>query len=84
MSACPIKIQHIPTLSNCWISESNAERMTRLRFMITEEMMQRIAAEADTLWPGQGILAVRRLVNDSLRRLWRYCSAEGRARNRNG
>jgi hypothetical protein len=45
--------------------------------------MKQIAAEANVLWPGQGVIAVRRLVRDSLRRLWRYCSAEGRARHRN-
>ena len=46
--------------------------------------MKQIAAEANVLWPGQGVIAVRRLVCDSLKRLWRYCSADGRARYRNG
>lgn len=58
--------------------------MARLKVRITEELMKEITAEASALWPGQGVLAVRRLVNDSLRRLWRYSSADGRARNRNG
>jgi len=58
--------------------------MAKLRFRITEEMMKQIAAEANVLWPGQGVIAVRRLVSDSLRRLWRYCVGDGRAKYRNG
>jgi len=58
--------------------------MARLKLRITEELMKQITAEANALWPGQGVLAVRRLVNDSLRRLWRYCGADDRARDRNG
>jgi len=58
--------------------------MARLKLRITDELMNRIAAEADTLWPGQGVLAVRRLVNDSLRRLWKYCDGDRRSRCRNG
>jgi len=57
--------------------------MAKARFKITQELMSQIAAEADALWPGQGVIAVRRLIRDSLRRLWRYCSADGRAGHRN-
>jgi len=46
--------------------------------------MIQIAAEASVLWPGQGAVAVSRLVRDSLRRLWRYCHGDGRARYHNG
>jgi hypothetical protein len=42
--------------------------------------MKQIVAEANVLWPGQGVIAVRRLVRDSFRRLWRYCSGDGRTR----
>ena len=57
--------------------------MAKVRFRITEDTVKRIVAEADVLWPGQGVIAVRRLVRDSLRRLWRYCSADGRTGRRN-
>ena len=56
--------------------------MGRLRFIITNETMRQITAEATVLWPGQGVVAVRRLVRDSLRRLSRYCVGDGRARHR--
>jgi len=46
--------------------------------------MKQIAAEANVVWPGQGVIAVRRLVSDSLRRLWRYCVGDGRAKSRSG
>jgi len=58
--------------------------MARLKLKIRDELMRQITAEADALWPGQGVIAVRRLVRDSLRRFWRYCSANGRAGHRNG
>ena len=58
--------------------------MARLRIRITDELMKQITAEANALWPGQGVIAVRRLVNDSLRRLWRYCVGDGRTRSNNG
>jgi hypothetical protein len=58
--------------------------MAKVRFEITQELMRQVVAEANFLWPGQGMLAVRRLVRDSLRRLCRYCSGDGRARDRNG
>lgn len=57
------------------------EKMARLKFNITEELMKEIIAEADLLWPGSGMMAVRRLVRDSIRRLWRYCSGNVRSRN---
>ena len=47
--------------------------MTRLSITITDELMKRLWAEANLLWPGQGMIAVHRLVRDSLKRLGRYC-----------
>ncbi len=58
--------------------------MARLKLKITDELMKQITAEAQTLWPRSGVTAVRRLIRDSLRRLWKYCSRDGRARYRNG
>jgi len=46
--------------------------------------MKQITAEANVLWPGQGVIAVKRLVCDSLKRLWRYCVGDDGARHRNG
>ncbi|MFC1919480.1 hypothetical protein ACFLWX_01640 [Chloroflexota bacterium] len=58
--------------------------MKRLRFNIPDELMREIADEADLLWPGHGVIAVKRLVRDSLRRLWSYCNGNGRVRRRSG
>jgi hypothetical protein len=55
-------------------------KMARLKFNVTDELMKDILAEADRSWPKQGMVAVRRLVRDSLRRLWRYCGGKGTAR----
>ena len=53
--------------------------MARLKLNITDEFMKQITAEAELLWPGGGAMAIRRLIRDSLRRLWRYCSGNDRA-----
>ena len=53
--------------------------MARLKLKITDEFMKQITAEAEILWPRSGMTAVRRLIRDSLRRLWRYCSGSDRA-----
>ncbi len=58
--------------------------MARLKLEITDEFMKQIAAEAELLWPGGGMIAIRRLIRDSLKRLWRYCSGDGRARHSDG
>ncbi len=58
--------------------------MASLKFKITEELKSEITREANLLWPNSGSMAVRRLVRDSLRRLWRYCNGSGRARYRDG
>ena len=55
-------------------------KMTRLKFNVTDELMKDILAEANFIWPGHGMIAVRRLVRDSLKRLWRYCGGKGTAR----
>jgi hypothetical protein len=53
--------------------------MARLKLRITDELMKQITAEAEILWPKSGMIAIRRLIRDSLRRLWRYCSGNDRA-----
>lgn|GEM_PF-2004865 len=58
--------------------------MARLKFMISNELMKQITMEANALWPGHGITAVRRLVRDSIKRLWRYSGGDGRVRHRDG
>jgi len=58
--------------------------MAKLKFNLRDELMEQIKAEADRLWPGQGMIAIRRLVRDSLRRLWRYSRGDGRVRYRDG
>ena len=52
--------------------------MVRIKFNITDELMKEISAEADRLWPKQGMIAVARLARDSLRRFWRYCNGKSR------
>ena len=61
------------------LSNEKVKRMAKLGFKIPEELMKQITAEAEILWPGGGIIAIRRLIRDSLRRLWRYCSGNDRA-----
>ncbi len=56
----------------------------RLRFKITDELMKQIAAEAELLWPGDGTIAIKRLIRDCLKRLWRYCGGNDRDRHRDG
>ena len=58
--------------------------MARVKFKISDELNKEITAEADLLWPGHGTTAVRRLIRDSIRRLWRYSNGEGRAKHRDG
>ena len=58
--------------------------MARLKFKIRDELKSEITAEANSLWPGRGVIAVRRLVRDSIRRLWRYSGGNGRVRHRDG
>jgi hypothetical protein len=53
--------------------------MARLKLKIRDELMKQITAEAELLWPGGGMIAIRRLIRDSLRRLWRYCGGNNRA-----
>jgi len=53
--------------------------MARLKLKITDELMEQIKVEASHLWPGQGTIAMNRLIRDSLRRLWRYCRGNNRA-----
>ncbi len=57
--------------------------MEKLKFKITDNLRREIREEANLLWPGHGVIAVRRLVRDSLRRLWRYCGDSG-IRDRDG
>jgi hypothetical protein len=58
--------------------------MERLKFEITDELKSEIMAEANRLWPNSGMMAMRRLVRDSLKRLWRYCNGKSRAKRRGG
>ncbi len=58
--------------------------MARVKLKISDELMKDITAEADLLWPGHGTTAVRRLIRDSIRRLWRYSDGDDRARHRDG
>jgi hypothetical protein len=55
--------------------------MAKLKLQITSELQKEIAEEANHIWPGAGTIAVRRLLRDSVRRLWRYCNGNGRSRN---
>ena len=56
--------------------------MAKLKFNVRDEFMEQIKAEADRLWSGQGIIAMRRLVRDSVRRLWRYSRGNGKPTGR--
>jgi hypothetical protein len=58
--------------------------MARLKLKIRDELMKQITAEAELLCPGGGMIAIRRLIRDSLRRLWRYCRGNGGTRHRDG
>ena len=62
----------------------SCKEMARLKFKITDEFMKQIVADADRIWPGQGMIAVNRIVRDSLRRFWRYCGGNGRAERPDG
>ncbi len=52
--------------------------MDKLKFNVSDEMMSQITAEAERLWPGQGAIAVGRLIRDSIRRPWKYCGGKGK------
>jgi hypothetical protein len=58
--------------------------MAKIRFKITDELMKQITAEAELLWPEGGIVAIKRLIRDSLKRLWSYCSGNDRTRHHDG
>ena len=55
--------------------------MARLKFKISNELKNEITTEANRIWPSSDMIAVRRLVRDCLRRLWRYANGNGRTGN---
>jgi Xaa-Pro aminopeptidase len=40
---------------------------------INDELMDRVKASAERIWPGQGIRAITRLTRDAIKRYLRYC-----------
>ena len=51
--------------------------MARLRLTINDELMARVSAAAERLWPAQGVKAVARFIRDTIRRYLNYRNGTG-------
>jgi len=47
--------------------------MARLKITISDELMEKVSACVDQLWPSEGVRAIGRFVRDAIRRYLRYC-----------
>jgi hypothetical protein len=52
--------------------------MARFKLIINDELMERVKATAERLWPGHGTRAVLRFARDAVRRYLRYCDGKPR------
>lgn len=46
--------------------------MARLKININDELMAKVSASVERLWPGEGVRAIARFVRDAIRRYLRY------------
>lgn len=56
--------------------------MARLRLVIGRELMAKVLARAEQLWPGEGMRAVVRYVEDTIRRYAQFHNAIHRHRGK--
>jgi hypothetical protein len=56
--------------------------MARLIVKVNEELMGRVVAYSERVWPGQDTRVIARFVRDAIRRYVRYCSGESVRRTR--
>ena len=45
----------------------------KLKVTVRDDLMEKVAAVAETLWPGHGVRGVTRLIRDAIRRYLKYC-----------
>ena len=51
--------------------------MARLKLSINDELLAKVSACADRLWPAQGVKAVVRFIRDAIRRYLNYRNGTG-------
>ena len=69
-------IFHISNTTPC--NQDNLSSMARLKITISDELMAKVLACVQQLWPDEGVRALGRFVRDSIRRLERYCNGRSR------
>lgn len=53
-----------------------------MRLTISKELVAEVLARAEELWPGEGMRAIVRYVEDAIRRYVRFCNAGLRHRGK--
>ena len=54
--------------------------MARLKIIVNDELMEKVSACVEQIWPSDGVSAIGRFVRDAIRRYLRYCR-NGRTRD---
>jgi hypothetical protein len=65
------------TLQKYYTLWQSVEAMARLKLSINEELMAKVSACANRVWPAQGVKAVARFIHDTIRRYLNYRNGTG-------